>query len=93
MCSTWVVSSFACKYQTRVELTQIITAVKTFVVLATVTGVSSISMVGPVLVKFLSLSIDSELDWSHAGIIFPAGFASEGSLNKDATMRNTYCLV
>ncbi len=43
-------------------------------------------MVGPEKAKFLSLSNDSELYWSYAQIIFPAGLADQGGHNKDATM-------
>ncbi len=38
------------------------------------------------LVKFLSSTNDSELHWSYAQVIFQAGFADQGNLNKDATM-------
>jgi hypothetical protein len=43
-------------------------------------------MIGSELVKFLSSSNDSELNWSYAQIIFPASFASRVGLSKDATM-------
>ncbi len=33
---------------------------------------------GSKLVKFFSLSNDSELHWSYAKIIFPASFVSKG---------------
>jgi hypothetical protein len=43
-------------------------------------------LVGPKLVKFLSLLNDSELNWSYAQIIFKIGEAVQGGLSKDATM-------
>ncbi len=44
------------------------------------------TLVGPKLVKFLSLLNDSELYWSYGQIIFLTGEAGQGGLSKDATM-------
>jgi hypothetical protein len=38
------------------------------------------------LVKFLSLSNDSELHWSYAQIIFPSWIHRPGCLNEGATI-------
>jgi hypothetical protein len=47
---------------------------------------AEVIIVGPKFVKFFSSPNNLELNSRYAQIIFPAGFASQGGPNKDATM-------